>query len=424
MKVLVVGSGAREHALVQKISASPLVTEVLAAPGNAGIAEIARTFEDVPAESVGRVVELAVREAVDLVVIGPEAPLVMGLVDALEERDILAFGPGAAAARLEGSKVFAKELMAEAQVPTAGFRVFSDDGEAKAYVREVGAPIVVKADGLAAGKGVVVASSVDEALEAIEAMMVQRIYGHAGTTVVIEQCMKGPEISFHVLSDGEGYVPLAAAQDHKRLSDGDRGPNTGGMGAYSPPPIFDAAMEKTVLSQVVEPTLRVMRERGTPFRGVLFVGLMIVDGAPQVLEYNVRFGDPETEVLMARLGSDVVPLLLGCAKGDLGQLSPEWGAGAAMAVVLAAAGYPSTPRKGDPIELGAAAEHASILHAGTKRIDGQLVASGGRVLAVTATGEDVEQAAQHAYRAIGEIQLEGSQYRRDIGWQARPPRAT
>lgn len=420
MKVLVVGSGAREHALVLKIAASPLVDEVLAAPGNAGIAEIARTFESVPAESVGRVVELAVREAVDLVVVGPEAPLVLGLVDALAEHDILAFGPSAAAAKLEGSKVFSKELMAEAKVPTAAFRVFTDDGEAKAYVREVGAPIVVKADGLAAGKGVVVAATVDEALDAIEAMMVQRVYGHAGATVVIESCMKGPEISFHVLCDGERFVPLAAAQDHKRLSDGDRGPNTGGMGAYSPPPIFDAAMQASVLAQVVEPTLRVMRERGTPFRGVLFVGLMIVDGAPQVLEYNVRFGDPETEVLMARLGSDVVPLLLGCARGELGALTPAWGAGAAMAVVLAAAGYPNAPRKGDRITgLEAAAAHAQILHAGTKRIDGQLVASGGRVLAVTATGDDVEMAAQRAYAGIEQIQLEGAQYRRDIGWQAR-----
>jgi len=419
VKVLVVGSGAREHALVLKIAASPSVTEVLAAPGNAGIAEVARTFEDVPAESVGRVVELAVRESVDLVVVGPEAPLVLGLVDALAEHDILAFGPSAAAARLEGSKVFSKELMAQAKVPTAGFAVFTDDGEAKAYVRTVGAPIVVKADGLAAGKGVVVAATVEEALEAIDAMMVQRIYGHAGATVVIESCMKGPEISFHVLCDGERFVPLVAAQDHKRLKDGDLGPNTGGMGAYSPPPIFDAAMQATVLAQVVEPTLRVMRERGTPFRGVLFVGLMIVDGAPQVLEYNVRFGDPETEVLMARLGSDLVPLLLGCARGDLGDLQPEWGAGAAMAVVLAAAGYPNAPRKGDPIDLGHAGEHAQVLHAGTKRVDGQLVASGGRVLAVTATGDDVEMAAQRAYAGIGEITLEGSQYRRDIGWQAR-----
>lgn len=419
MKVLVVGSGAREHALVLKIASSPMVTEVLCAPGNAGIAEIARTFEEVPAESVARLVELAVREAVDLVVVGPEAPLVLGLVDALEERDILAFGPNAAAARLEGSKVFSKELMAEAEVPTAAFRVFSDDELARAYVREVGAPIVVKADGLAGGKGVVVATTVDEALEAIDAMMVQRVYGHAGATVVIESCMTGPEISFHVLCDGERFVPLAAAQDHKRLLDGDHGPNTGGMGAYSPPRIFDAAMEATVLSQVVEPTLRVLRERGTPFRGVLFVGLMIVEGAPQVLEYNVRFGDPETEVLMARLGSDVMPLLLGCARGDLGELQPEWGAGAAMAVVLAAAGYPNAPRKGDPIELGNAGAHAQVLHAGTRRVAGQLVASGGRVLAVTATGDDVEMAAQRVYAGMGEITLAGSQYRRDIGWQAR-----
>ena len=419
MKVLVVGSGAREHALALKIAASPLQPEVLATPGNAGLAAIARVF-DAPAESVGRIVDLAVREKVDLVVVGPEAPLVLGLTDALAEHDILAFGPSAAAARLEGSKVYAKELMAEAGVPTAGFAVFSDPDEATAYIQKKGAPIVVKADGLAAGKGVVVASTVTEALEAIDAAMVQRVFGDAGAKVVIEDCMSGPEISYHVLCDGERYVALAAAQDHKRLLDGDRGPNTGGMGAYSPPPIFDAAMEAEVKATIVEPTLRVMKERGIPFRGVLFVGLMIVDGRPMTLEYNVRFGDPETEVLMARLGGDLLPLLLGCAKGQLGELTPEWGAGAAMAVVVAAAGYPNAVRKGDPIEgLENAAQHAQVLHAGTKRVGDGIVSNGGRVLAVTATGADVDEAAAKAYAGVDAIRLSGSQVRRDIGWQAR-----
>jgi phosphoribosylamine---glycine ligase len=419
VKILVVGSGAREHALVLKIAASPLCTEVLAAPGNAGIAEVARTF-DVPAESVGRIVDLAVREKVDLVVVGPEAPLVLGLVDALAEHDILAFGPSAAAAKLEGSKVYAKELMAEQSIPTAAFRVFSEPEPARAYVREVGAPIVVKADGLAGGKGVVVAATVDEALAAIESIMTERVFGDAGAQVVIEACMSGPEISYHVLCDGERYVALAAAQDHKRLLDGDRGPNTGGMGAYSPPPIFDRVMEAEVLTKVVEPTLAGMKARGIPFRGALFVGLMIVDGAPQVLEYNVRFGDPETEVIMARLGGDVVPMLLGCARGQLGDASPEWGAGAAMAVVVAAAGYPATPRKGDAIEgVREASAHAQVLHAGTRRIEGQLVSSGGRVLAVTATGDDVEQAAARAYAGVDALTMAGAQFRRDIGWQAR-----
>lgn len=419
MKVLVVGSGAREHALALKIAASPLAPQVLATPGNAGLASIATIF-DAPAESVGRIVDLAVREQVDLVVVGPEAPLVLGLTDALEERDILAFGPSAAAARLEGSKVYAKELMAEAGVPTADFAVFSDPDEATDYIKKKGAPIVVKADGLAAGKGVVVASTIDEALEAIDAAMVQRVFGDAGAKVVIEDCMSGPEISYHVLCDGERYVALAAAQDHKRLLDGDRGPNTGGMGAYSPPPIFDAAMEAEVKATIVEPTLRVMKQRGTPFRGVLFVGLMIVDGRPKTLEYNVRFGDPETEVLMARLGGDLLPLLLGCAKGDLGDIEPVWGAGAAMAVVVAASGYPNAVKKGDAIEgLDEAGTHAQVLHAGTKRVDGVVVSNGGRVLAVTATGADVDEAAAKAYAGVDAIRLAGSQVRRDIGWQAR-----
>jgi phosphoribosylamine--glycine ligase len=420
MKILVVGSGAREHALVKKIAASPLVREVLAAPGNAGIAADARTC-DVPADDVERLVALAVAEAVDLVVVGPEAPLVLGLVDALAARGIPAFGPSAEAARLEGSKVYAKELMAACGVPTAGFRVFDRADAAAAYVRERGAPIVVKADGLAAGKGVVVAASVEEALLAIDAAMVQRVFGEAGAKVVIEDCMVGPEVSYHVLSDGERWVPLAAAQDHKRLLDGDRGPNTGGMGAYSPPPVFTAAIEREVGERVIAPTLRAMRERGAPFRGALFVGLMIVDGLPEVLEYNVRFGDPETEVLMARLSSDVVPLLLGCARGELGEASAEWGAGAAMAVVIAAAGYPGTPRKGDPIGgLEEAARHAQVLHAGTRRSEAGVVSNGGRVLAVTATGDDGEAAARRAYAAADAIQLPGAQLRRDIGWQARP----
>lgn len=420
MKVLVVGSGAREHALVWKLRASPGVTDVLAAPGNAGIAALARTF-DVPAERTEGIVGLAVREGVDFVVVGPEAPLVLGLVDALAEEEIPAFGPTAAAARLEGSKVFAKEFMARHGVPTAPFRVFSDPGQADAYVRERGAPIVVKADGLAAGKGVVVAASVEEAHEAIENMMVERAFGDAGARIVIEHCLVGPEVSYHVVSDGERYVALAAAQDHKRLLAGDKGPNTGGMGAYSPPPVVTPAVERAILERIVEPTLRGMKSEGVPFRGALFVGAMIVEGEPMTLEYNVRFGDPETEVIMARLGGDVLPLLFGSARGDLRGVEPVWDAPAAMAIVVAAAGYPGTPKRGDAIGGVEKAEAggARVFHAGTRVIDGRLVSAGGRVLAVTATGGDVDEAAARAYAGVGAIELAGAQHRADIGWQAR-----
>ncbi|MBN8610640.1 MAG: phosphoribosylamine--glycine ligase [Deltaproteobacteria bacterium] len=420
-KVLVVGSGAREHALAWKLAQSPSVHEVIVAPGNAGIAGIARCVATA-ADDVRGIVALARGEQVSLVVVGPEAPLVVGLVDALNEAGIAAFGPSREAARLEGSKAFAKEIMREANVPTAGFAVFDDADAAEAYVREANRPLVVKADGLCAGKGVVVAKDTDEALEAVRVMMRERIHGEAGARVVIEECLLGPEVSYHVVCDGTRYVPLAAAQDHKRLRDGDQGPNTGGMGAYSPPPVVTATIERAILSRVVEPVLATMTARGTPFRGALFVGIMIVDGAPAVLEFNVRFGDPETEVLMARWKGDVLPLFEASARGDLTGVMPSWEAPHALAVVLAAEGYPTAPTKGARIHGLDAIEDAPgvvAFHAGTRERGGAIEVAGGRVLAITAVGSSLDEAASRAYAACDRVHFEGMQLRRDIGWQAR-----
>jgi len=354
------------------------------------------------------------------VVVGPEDPLVRGVVDALREAGIAAFGPDRAAAQLEGSKAFSKELMREAGVPTADFAVFSDADAAERYVRECNRPLVVKADGLAAGKGVVVAKDVAEALAAVHAMLRERSFGDAGARVVIEELLRGQEVSYHVVCDGERYVPLAPAQDHKRVGDGDTGPNTGGMGAYSPPPVVTPEVEQKILARVVEPTLAAMKRRGTPFRGVLFVGLMIDEGEPHVLEYNVRFGDPETEVLMARLGSDLLPLLLGSARGDLRDVAMHWAAPCALGVVMASEGYPGSYPKGRPLlGLEHAGQEAMVFHAGTALEQGKVVTAGGRVLVVTAIGQSVDEAAARAYAVVEQVHFEGAHFRRDIGHHAR-----
>jgi len=421
MIVMVVGSGGREHAIASRLARSPDVKRVICVPGNAGTASIAdnigASIDDVPA-----LVAIAHNHKVDLVVVGPEAPLVAGLVDALSDIGVAAFGPRKQAAVLEGSKVHSKLFMARHKVPTAAFEIFDDADKADAYIRDCNRPLVVKADGLAAGKGVIVASGPDEALDAVDRIMRKREFGDAGAQVVIEECLRGQEVSYHVVVAPDGYVPLAAAQDHKRLLDGDRGPNTGGMGAYSPPPIVTPELERKILEQVVAPTLAGFTADGIDYRGALFIGLMIVDGEPSVLEYNVRFGDPETEVLMARWGGDVLPLFLGAARGRLRDVKPTWEAPAAMCVVLAAEGYPGAYEKGREIQgldAAAARPFVDVFHAGTANRDGRVVSTGGRVLAVTARGASIEAVAKLAYAAVRDIQLEGAQFRTDIGHHAR-----
>ncbi len=423
-KVLVVGGGGREHALAWRLSQE---AEVHIAPGNAGAAEVS-TCHDVAATDVPGLVALAQRLGITLVVVGPEAPLVDGLVDALSEVGIPAFGPNAAAAQLEASKAFSKELMREAGVPTADFGVFEDASEAKAWVRERGRPMVVKADGLAAGKGVIVADTVEGTCAAVDRILDERAFGDAGARLVVEERLEGQEVSFHVLCDGARMLPLATAQDHKRAFDGDQGPNTGGMGAYSPASWTDEGFEGRVMERVVAPTIAAMAARGTPFRGVLFVGLMVHTGMEgrepfdfSVLEFNVRFGDPECEVLMARLGGALLPCLQACAAGELTEEKAKWDAPAAMCVVLASGGYPGAYEKGKPIE-GVATSKARVFHAGTRRDAGQLYTAGGRVLAVTATGADLDEAAEAAYGAVDGIDFEGKQWRTDIGWQVRQRR--
>ncbi len=418
MKVLVVGSGGREHALCAAIKRSPLCTALLCAPGNAGIAEAA-DCRPVAAEDVEGQVALAQRERADLVVVGPEAPLVAGLVDRLEDIGIRAFGPRAAAARLEGSKAFMKEICDRARIPTAGWGRFTDANAARAFIRDRGAPIVVKADGLAAGKGVVVAASVDEALAAVDQIMGARVFGAAGETVVVEEFLAGEEASFFALCDGRDAISLGAAQDHKRVGDGDTGPNTGGMGAYTPAPIVTPAIEAAVMERMIRPALAAMAEAGTPFRGVLFAGLMIDRGQPKLLEFNVRFGDPECEALMARLDSDLVALLLAACDGRLAQERVAWKPGAAIAVVMATRGYPGTYGKGsviDGLDEAGREPGVTVLHAATARnAAGAVTAQGGRVLDIVATGASLREARDRAYRAIGRIVWPEGFCRSDIG---------
>jgi len=419
VNVLLIGSGGREHALAWKLAQSPKLKRLYAAPGNPGIGEHA---ELVPLDIAdhGAVVGFCKGQAIDLVVVGPEAPLVAGLVDDLGRAGIRAFGPSREAARLEGSKGYTKDLSAEAGIPTAAYRRFNEPEAAKAYVREHGAPIVIKADGLAAGKGVTVAETVAAALAAVEECF-SGAFGAAGAEVVVEDCLVGEEASFFALSDGETVVPLPTAQDHKRALDGDAGPNTGGMGAYSPAPVMTADTVERTMAEIIRPTVKAMAARGAPFRGVLFAGLMVTAEGPKLIEYNVRFGDPECQVLMMRLQSDLLDLLSATAEGRLAGMSPAWSDDAALTVVMAAKGYPGAYEKGTPIaglDRAAALPGVKVFQAGTALKDGRLVASGGRVLDVGASGATIKEAQARAYRAVAAIDWPGGFFRRDIGRRA------
>ena len=424
MNILLLGSGGREHALAWKMAASPLTDRLFCAPGNAGIAREAECV-DLDIADHAAVITFCRANGVDFVVVGPEGPLCAGIVDELEAAGIKAFGPSRAAARLEGSKGFTKDLCRAAGIPTAAYQRFRTADRAKTYAtktyaRTRGAPLVVKADGLAAGKGVVVAESLTEAEAAIDTMLGGGL-GEAGAEVVIEEFLDGEEASFFALCDGESALPFASAQDHKRAFDGDKGPNTGGMGAYSPAPIVDAAMTARVMDEIVQPTLAAMKKMGAPYKGVLYAGLMLTAVGPRLIEYNVRFGDPECQVLMLRLKSDLVPALLASRDGVLKSIDLRWYDEAALTVVIAARGYPGPYARGSLIEgldAAAAVEDVEIFHAGTKAQGGRILANGGRVLNVSAIGNTVGEARDRAYDAVSRIKWPEGFYRHDIGWRA------
>jgi phosphoribosylamine--glycine ligase len=423
MNVLVVGAGGREHALAWKVAQSPRVSKVFVAPGNAGTASDPELL-NVPIEDIPALVAFAQRESVGLAIVGPEAPLAAGIVDAFRAAGLRIFGPTRAAAQLESSKDFAKAFMARHAIPTAASRTFTDAAAAHAYVAARGAPIVVKADGLAAGKGVVVAMDVVDAHAAIDAMLTDNALGNAGARVVIEDFLEGEEASFIVMADGTHALPLASSQDHKRLADGDRGPNTGGMGAYSPAPVVTPTVHARIMRDVVMPVIEGMAAEGTPYTGFLYAGVMIdAAGMPWVLEFNCRLGDPETQPIMARMRSDLVVLIEHAVNGTLDRVDAEWDRRSAITVVLAAAGYPQSPRRGDVVEgldrvTREAHPDVTVFHAGTTQDGGVVTVSGGRVLGVTALGDSLRQAQRAAYAAIAQIEIDGMQYRRDIGHRA------
>ena len=419
MNILLIGSGGREHALAWKLGASPLLTKLYAAPGNPGIAEHAELVALEVADPAA-IVRFCRDRSIDLVVIGPEAPLVAGLVDDLTAAGVKAFGPTKEAARLEGSKGYTKDLCAEAGIPTGAYRRFTDSASALAYVDAQGAPIVVKADGLAAGKGVTVAMTVGEAHDAIEACFAGAL-GSTGAEVLVEEFLDGEEASFFALVDGTHALPLATAQDHKRVFDGDAGPNTGGMGAYSPAPVMTRALIDRTMKEIIHPTVAAMARRGAPFKGVLYAGLMITKSGPQLIEYNVRFGDPECQVLMLRMKSDLLPALLATVDGGLGHFDLRWHDDPALTVVMAAKGYPGEYARGSEIrglEAAAQVDGVEIFHAGTRRDGEHVLANGGRVLNVTARGKTIAEAQARAYAAVDRIDWNGGFCRRDIGWRA------
>ena len=420
MKILVVGGGGREHALVWKIAQSPLVKKIYCAPGNPGIAGLAECLP-IKADEIGKLLEFARAEKIDLTVVGPEQPLSLGIVDVFEDHGLKVFGPSKDAALIEGSKAFSKDLMRKYDVPTAAYGVFTEIAAAEEFIDRTGIPIVVKADGLAAGKGVIIAQTREEAVGAVRDMLSGNAFGSAGSRVVIEEFLSGEEASFLAITDGVNIIPLASAQDHKAVFDNDLGPNTGGMGAYSPAPVVTESVHEIAMAQVLRRTVDGMVAEGRPYRGVLYAGLMIKDGIVKTLEFNARFGDPECQPLLMRMKSDIVPLLLAVANGDISGMEIEWHDKAAVCVVMAAEGYPGDYRRGDVIEgldKAAGLEDVYVFHAGTALKDGRCVTNGGRVLGVSAVGSTVEQAIATAYQAVGAISWPGVHFRRDIGRKA------
>ena len=420
MKVLVVGGGGREHALVWKVAQSPKVTKIYAAPGNAGIAQLAECAP-IMAEDIPGLLSFARDNAVDLTIVGPEGPLSMGIVNEFTKAGLRIFGPSGNAAEIEASKWFSKDLMKKYHIPTAEYGVFTDKAAAEAYIYEKGAPIVVKADGLAAGKGVVVAETVVEALKALDLIMSQKAYGTAGDRVVVEECLRGEEASFMAFTDGKAVVPMASSQDHKRVFDADKGPNTGGMGAYSPAPIVTKKLERKIMETIMVPTVQAMEKEGRLFKGVLYAGLMIHDGEVKVLEFNARFGDPETQPVMARLDTDLIEIIEAILAGTLAKIDIKWKPESAVCVVMASGGYPGKYEKGKEIKgLEKAAGHKNVMvfHSGTSLKNSKIVTDGGRVLGVTGLGAVVAAAIDNAYAGVREISFDGAHYRRDIGARA------
>jgi phosphoribosylamine--glycine ligase len=420
MKVLIIGGGGREHALAWKVSQSPRVRKIYAAPGNAGIAQLAECAP-VKAEDIPGLLSFAQSKAIDLTIVGPEGPLSMGIVDEFQKAGLPVFGPSRKAAEIEANKAFTKDLMKKYRIPSADYGVFTDKAAAEDYVRRTGAPIVVKAAGLAAGKGVVVAETEDEAIAALDMIMAKKTFGAAGDVVVIEECLRGEEASFMAFTDGKTVVPMASSQDHKRVFDADKGPNTGGMGAYSPAPVVTKKLEKQVMDKVMIPTVRAMEKEGRTFKGVLYAGLMIHDGTAKVLEFNARFGDPETQPIMARLESDLIDIIEAILGGRLSKMEIRWKPDSAVCVVMASAGYPGAYEKGVEItglEKAAALPGVMVFHSGTARRNGKVVTDGGRVLGVTGLGASVAAAIDRAYAGVRDIYFEGAHYRHDIGARA------
>jgi len=420
MKVLVVGGGGREHALVWKIAQSPKVTKIYCAPGNAGISEQA-TIVPIKANDLKGLLEFALKEKIDLTVVGPEDPLTQGIVDLFESKGLLIFGANKKAAEIEGSKAFAKEMMKKYHIPTAFYEIFDDRNEAVKYIRKQGAPIVVKADGLAAGKGVIVCKTIEEAIQSVDKIMVERVFGEAGTRVVVEEYLIGEEASYIAFTDGKTILPMASSQDHKAIFDGDQGPNTGGMGAYSPAPVVTDEVNEKIIDKVLRPIIYGMGEGGRTYKGVLYAGLMIHEGHPKVLEFNARFGDPETQPVLMRMKGDIVPVLEACMKGTLSQHRIEWDRRASVCVVMASKGYPGDYEKGKVIaglKEVSRMEGVFVFHAGTALKYNQVLTSGGRVLGVTGLGENIPRAIERTYQGVKKISWDGFHYRTDIGQKA------